>query len=1021
MFKGKCIYCKKEKILSREHAFPKSLLQKDAPGWVIDKHLCKDCNSDLGKLDVVLSQKSHIAYVWNRVKDELGVNSKDLFSSIYYKRSVGVNPLRVFFPDPLYDDLIILHEPGLEDNETRAFVYSASALQPQIIITQYTDGQTGPDVVAENREKFNTIGPDDDLITDYDEQDDVYCIFGNTYILPPKTAERYFGRVNEFKSKFITDFPQTRYDVRVIYPEEGKYMGKVEAFYNALQGETKEIIEGDRSLKTDVFSQSVQAIPDRRATKYITRAIAKIAFHCFLYHYREFTGHEPMFEDIKDFINKGNGNPESIGTQGKNPATEALIYDSTEHRHYVRFFVKGDNIGCMLDFFTGLSVGPFSYGIVLSGDPDNASPNFDRGGYIPYSVHPKSQMNKRILPRTEFGIIQKPRPGELLWLPKSTRNNDASFYNNRGIDYGEKGEHDLAIKDFTKAIELKPDYALSYNNRGAVYRSKGEYDLAIEDCNKAIELKPDYAEPYSNRGAAYRNKGDYERAIEDYDKAIQLKPNFVEAYYNRGLAYHEKGELDLAIKDYSRAIELNSKIVHPYYNRGNAYYQKRDFDSAIEDYSKAIELQPEFGPAYCNRGEVRLHLKEWDKVRSDLTAAKNMGVDIVEAFHNTYKNIFTFERRNDVKLPKDIVAMLTQYSVNPFTTTQKIVTHDGKTQESAAVLELLEKFRNAGKPLREYLQQHSSRGITTGYNEAFILEREIRDVLIAEHPSSAEILKPFLMARDIQRWRVKPTDESRREAQDKWLIWTHRGIDINAYPAIKKHLEKSRDALEKRSGKQEWYEIQTASTDTTRFTQPKCIYADMASETAFAFDDEGYYVGNPASLLPTSELWILGVLNTRAVSWFYARTAPQIRGPFLKFTSRYVSQIPIPDMEPEHRALIHKFVEYILYLKKQPTVNSSDLKHARDAVMVGYFGNILNGLVYELYLPDDLHRGGKYFFQPLLDEKLPQLKEVEEREGDKIPVFRDIFDRLYDKHHPVAKNLYFLDSVKPIRIIESKA
>ena len=151
---------------------------------------------------------------------------------------------------------------------------------------------------------------------------------------------------------------------------------------------------------------------------------------------------------------------------------------------------------------------------------------------------------------------------------------DARFYNNRGIDYGEKGEYDLAIKDFTKAIDLKPDYDLAYNNRGAVYRSKGEHDLAIEDCNKAIQLKPDYAEAYSNRGAAYRNKGKIDRAIEDYDIAIQLKSDFVQAYYNRGIAYHEKGELDLAIKDYSKAIELNPKLVHPYNNRANVIPSK---------------------------------------------------------------------------------------------------------------------------------------------------------------------------------------------------------------------------------------------------------------------------------------------------------------------------------------------------------------------------------------------------------------------------------------------------------------
>ena len=608
---------------------------------------------------------------------------------------------------------------------------------------------------------------------------------------------------------------------------------------------------------------------------------------------------------------------------------------------------------------------------------------------------------------------------------------DPVFYNNRGIAYGEKGEVDLAIEDFTKAIELKPDYALAYNNRGAVYRSKGEHDLAIEDCNEAIRLKHDYAEPYSNRGAAYRNKGDYNRAIKDYDIAIRLKPGFVEAYYNRGLAYHEKREFNLAIKDYSKAIELNPKLFHPYYNRGNAYLQKRDFDRAIEDYSKAIELNPELAPAYYNRGEAWLHLKEWDKARADLAAAKDTGADIIAAFHNSYRDVAMFERRNDVKVPKDIVAMLMQYPVNSFTTTQRVLIGEPystmqagngisttiqrglpaeeKLRESVAVLELLEKFRNVGKPVSEYLRGRSSRGITTGCNEAFIVERTTRDALIAQHPSSADILKPFLMVRDIKRWQLKP--------QDKWLIFAHRGIEIEAYPAIRKHLEGYSEVLKKRSGKQEWYELSVAPTDTDRFAQPKCLYPDMASETAFAFDDEGYYVGSPAYLLSTNELWLLGVLNTKAVSWFYARTTPPIRGPFLKFTPRYVAQIPIPDMEPEQKALIHKIVEYILYLKKQPTTDGTNAANASDYVMVAYFGHILDALVYELYLPDELHQGDKYFFKYLLAEDLPRLEEIH---GDKMNVFRELFKHLFDKDHPVRSNHFFLDSLGPIRIIENK-
>ena len=969
MIKGKCIYCKEEKDLNEEHAFPESLRQKGVSKWVIRKHLCTDCNSQLGELDVVLSRKSPLAYILERIQEELGQKDKTLHSSVYNKRNAGVNPVRLFLPNPVYDNHIILHEFKVESDDTSAAVYSVRALQPQIILTLYSGGQTGGEIIAENFEKFNTISSDEDFITNYNEQEDVYFIFGNTYIFSPKASERFFKKVEDFKSMYMKDSPQIQYDLRVIRPEEGRYQGSANTFYNSFKAKIKEIIEPEKFQNPDVFTQPIQAVSDPKSIPEFLRSVAKTAFHCFLYHYPKFSGHEPIFAEIRDFIYTGT--PNKFVAQCRNTETADLVYDSTEHLHIFYFFLQGNDIGCRVDFFTGLLPNQFSYEVTLAGNPEKSHPTCDRVESVPFSVHPESQMKKRIHPVTDLGVVRKPRWGDgVLWLPRSTRRNDAAFYNNRGIDYRREGKLDLAIKDF----------------------------------DKAIELNPEFAEAYNNLGNAYDDKGDFDEAIVNFNMAIKFKSDFVEAYVNRGVAYGKRDEFNKAINDFTTAIDLNRYHAGAYFNRGNAYLLKGDFERAIENYDTAIKLGPDDAQSYCHRGLTWLHLKEWDKAKVDLTAAKTKGVDIIAAFHNLYRDVATFERRNSVRLPQDIVAMLRQYPVNSFTTTQRILTAEGETQESYAVLELLEKFRNAGKPLNEYLRGQSSRGITTGYNEAFIVERTTRDALITEHPSSADVLKPFLMARDIQRWRVKPTDESRREPQDKWLIFTHRGIDIEAYPAIRKHLEKYRDALEKRSGKQEWYELQTAPTDTARFTQPKCLYADLASETAFAFDDEGYYVGSPASLLPTSELWLLGVLNTRAVSWFYARTAPQVRGPFLKFVPRYVSQIPIPDMEPEQKALIRKIVEYILYLKKQPTTDGTDLANSSDYVMAAYFGQILDALVYEFYLPDDLHKGDKYFFQPLLDEKLPQLEDIH---GDKIVAFRELFEHLFHKEHPSSAEPFF--------------
>ena len=478
----------------------------------------------------------------------------------------------------------------------------------------------------------------------------------------------------------------------------------------------------------------------------------------------------------------------------------------------------------------------------------------------------------------------------------------------------------------------------------------------------------------------------------------------------RGNVLMTFGQLDEAVEAYSDAIHLKPWYAEAYYNRGMAHAKTEVSPRAIEDWTMAIKLKPEFAPAFYNRGEAWLSLQEWDKARTDLTAAKSLGMDITAAFHNTYRSVSMFEKRNGFKVPEDIVAMLMQYPVNSLTTTQKILTPDSESRHTHEVFQLLDKFRCAGKPLGEYIQRRSS-GILTGLNKAFVIDTATRDALIAAHPSSADILKPFLGMRDIKRWRVKP--------RNKWIIFPYRGLELNAYPAIKKHLEEYKDVLQKRRGRQEWYEFQFGSRDFAPFEQPKCVYPYRASATAFAYDDEGYYVESPSFVLPIQDLWILGVLNTRAVSWFHATTAPQLRKtPFLRFSPRSVAQIPIPDMDVAQKALLHKLVEYILYLKKQPTTDGSDLTNARDYVMVAYFGHILDGLVYELYLPDELHQGDKYFFQPLFEERLPKLEEIPG--DDKVPAFREIFEQLFDKHHPVRKNHFFLDSLRPIRIIESK-
>ena len=588
--------------------------------------------------------------------------------------------------------------------------------------------------------------------------------------------------------------------------------------------------------------------------------------------------------------------------------------------------------------------------------------------------------------------------------------NYAEAYFNRGNIYRDKGEVDQSIANYTNAIELKSDYADAYYNRANAYLGKRDYDRAIKDYTIVTKFKPKFAEPYVNRGLAYRMLGRLDLAIKDYNLAIKLDPGDADAYNNRGVAYLNRSDFDHAIQDFNTATRLKPDLVSVYVNRGLAYLSKNEVNQAIDDYNTAIRLDSKLAPAYYNRGVAWLRLREWQKAELDLTAARDLGLDIIAAFHNTHKNVEAYERANRVKLPEDIAARLTQRRRSRYPKTQEPLSTDGTPLESPDVLNLLAKLRDAGPPLSQYVPMWPTFGIRTGASGAFVVDSATRDQLIAEHPSSANILKPFLHGRDIRRWGIaKP---------DTWLIFAYRRIEIDHYPAIRKHLEKYKSALSRRAGKQKWYELPAAKSNAEHFAQTKLICPNSYDHQTFAVDTDSFYCGDTCYLIPTEETWLCGLLNSRVVEWFYSQTSNQLSGDYLRARSRYMQQIPVPDLTPTQKSLIGKIVDYLIYLQGQPTTSGVDLAHARDFIMLGYFERVIDGLVYESYLREALHQGKKQFFKPLFDERLPQLEEIR---GDKMAALREIFERLYERTHPIRRNLFFLDSVKPIRIIEGKA
>jgi lipoprotein NlpI len=145
--------------------------------------------------------------------------------------------------------------------------------------------------------------------------------------------------------------------------------------------------------------------------------------------------------------------------------------------------------------------------------------------------------------------------------PKSSQDDRAFGYLNRGVAYMNNDDYEHAIADFDKAIPLASGNNLVYlyNDRGNAFCSKDDWDRGIADYTEAIRLAPDFVLSYLNRGQRYLDKGEFQRAAADFSQVIRLSPKFPGGYLGRGIANLYAGSRTAALADLIQATTLAPK------------------------------------------------------------------------------------------------------------------------------------------------------------------------------------------------------------------------------------------------------------------------------------------------------------------------------------------------------------------------------------------------------------------------------------------------------------------------------
>lgn len=212
-----------------------------------------------------------------------------------------------------------------------------------------------------------------------------------------------------------------------------------------------------------------------------------------------------------------------------------------------------------------------------------------------------------------------------------------------------------------------------------------------------------------------------------------------------------------------------------------------------------------------------------------------------------------------------------------------------------------EKIEKAGTPLKDWNIQ-IYRGILTGFNEAFIISTETRNMILnnckddAEKKRTDEIIRPILRGRDIKRFGYNWAN--------LWLINTHNGIKgktervhIEDYPAIKVHLDKYWNRIENRADQGDTpYNLRNCAY-MDDFSKPIIAWQRITHKNQFCLTEPGTMVLDSMAFLSNvgeKAYLLLAILNSDLVYYWMKSNVHEYGDTGFRFSNQYVQMIPVP-------------------------------------------------------------------------------------------------------------------------------
>lgn len=240
---------------------------------------------------------------------------------------------------------------------------------------------------------------------------------------------------------------------------------------------------------------------------------------------------------------------------------------------------------------------------------------------------------------------------------------------------------------------------------------------------------------------------------------------------------------------------------------------------------------------------------------------------------------------------------------------------------------LIKKIYSNTLSLKEFTNNKIFRGITTGLNEAFVLEDDVAEKLL--NSESNKLVQLYAKSTDIRKWELLN--------ENKYFLATGYNLDLkNKFPTAYNYLLRFEEQLRKRQDKGvNWWNLR-ACKYYEDFSKSKLIYMHTAKKHEFYFDQQGRYINNSCYMIITESHFLLCFLNSKLFEWFkkikfvaYGDAGESGRA---KLDYNKMVTVPIKKISQSVENLFFKKVEDIR-LRKSKNIESTILEEKLDILI----------------------------------------------------------------------------------------